>query len=87
MTNRRQPFIINLLQMLSTHAGPINCLVIYVSQPNTSGLVVKFSCYRTFTLCSQLVLVSGHLGPKPFRARAPYVVLLPRDILVHHYSH
>ena len=32
MTNRRQPFIINLLQMLSKHSGPIACPVNYVSQ-------------------------------------------------------
>ena len=30
MTNRRQPFIIDLLQFLSTHPAPNACLVIYV---------------------------------------------------------
>ena len=35
MTNRRRHFIINLLQMLPTHSGPIACLVNYVSQSIT----------------------------------------------------
>ena len=39
MTNRRQPFIKNLLQILSTHPGPIACLVNYVS---VSLTLIKF---------------------------------------------
>ena len=41
MTNRRQPFVINLLQMLSTHFGPINCLVNYVSQSSRQTYIYR----------------------------------------------
>ena len=52
MTNRRQPFIIHLLQFLCTHPAPIACLVIYVFlSPNIN----QNDVYKT--LCPQQMLV------------------------------
>ena len=46
MTNRRQPFIINLLQMLSTHTGPIACLVNYVAQSYSMFAISAQKCIK-----------------------------------------
>ena len=62
MTNRRQPFIINLLQFLSTHSGPMTCLVNYVSQ----SMDIRQPCRLSF--CS--VFVNGsrvYIGSDLFR--------------------
>ena len=45
MTNRRQPFIIILLQILSQHSGPIACRVNYVSQSMKNGCRVNNFLY------------------------------------------
>ena len=75
MTNRRKPFIINLLQMLSIHSGPINCLFNYMSQSQykLNSNTAAVSHFKRFIYTAAVQLVESSFYGRRFSCQKVYI--------------